>query len=45
MNEDLIKFLLERIKALENKNKELTNSNLIKTEQIERLQSVNNIKL
>ena len=37
MNEDLVKFLLERIKALENKNRELTNSDLIKTEKIEEL--------
>ena len=37
MNEDLVKFLLERIKALENQNRELTNSDLIKTEKIEEL--------
>jgi hypothetical protein len=37
MNEDLVKFLLERIKALEDKNRELTNSDLIKTEKIEEL--------
>ena len=37
MNEDLTKFLLERIKALENQNRELTNSDLIKTEKIEEL--------
>jgi|TARA_B110000967_G_C18878595_1_gene559731 hypothetical protein len=37
MNEDLTKFLLERISALENQNRELTNSNLIKTEKIEEL--------
>ena len=35
MNEDLTKFLLARISALENQNRELTNSNLVKTEQIE----------
>ena len=37
MNEDLVKFLLERIKALENQNRELTNSDLIKTEKIDEL--------
>ena len=37
MNEDLTKFLLARISALENQNRELTNSNLIKTEKIEEL--------
>tara|TARA_R110000796_G_scaffold4619_1_gene17758 strand:- start:111 stop:263 length:153 start_codon:yes stop_codon:yes gene_type:complete len=35
MNEDLTKFLLERISALENQNRELTNINMVKTEQIE----------
>ena len=37
MNEDLTKFLLERISALENANRELTNINMVKTEQIEAL--------
>ena len=37
MNEDLTKFLLARISALENQNRELTNSELVKTEQIEEL--------
>ena len=37
MNEDLTKFLLARISALENQNRELTNINLIKTEQMEAL--------
>ena len=37
MNEDLTKFLLARISALENQNRELTNSDLVKTEQIEEL--------
>ena len=37
MNEDLTKFLLARISALENQNRELTNINLVKTEQIESL--------
>tara|TARA_B100000809_G_scaffold250735_1_gene283513 strand:+ start:1144 stop:1296 length:153 start_codon:yes stop_codon:yes gene_type:complete len=37
MNEDLTKFLLERISALENANRDLTNSNIVKTEQIETL--------
>ena len=37
MNEDLTKFLLARISALENQNRELTNSDLIKTEKIEEL--------
>ena len=37
MNEDLTKFLLARISALENENRELKNSNLVKTEQIEEL--------
>ena len=37
MNEDLTKFLLARISALENQNRELTNINLVKTEQIEAL--------
>ena len=37
MNEDLTKFLLARISALENQNRELTNSYLVKTEQIEEL--------
>ena len=45
MNEDLVKFLLERIKALEDKNRELTNSDLIKTEKIEELRiEVNYLK-
>ena len=45
MNEDLVKFLLERIKALENKNRELTNSDLIKAEKIEELRiEVNYLK-
>ena len=35
MNEDLIKFLLERITALENKNRELYDAYLIKVEQLE----------
>ena len=37
MNEDLTKFLLARISALENQNRELTNSNLVKTELIDTL--------
>ena len=37
MNEDLTKFLLERISALENQNRELKNINMVKTEQIEAL--------
>ena len=37
MNEELTKFLLARISALENENRELKNSNLVKTEQIEEL--------
>ena len=37
MNEELTKFLLARISALENQNRELTNINLIKTEQMEAL--------
>ena len=37
MNEDLTKFLLARISALENENRELKNSELVKTEQIEEL--------
>tara|TARA_R110000765_G_scaffold387885_2_gene480050 strand:+ start:688 stop:840 length:153 start_codon:yes stop_codon:yes gene_type:complete len=37
MNEELIKFLLARIKALEEENRNLTNSNLVKIEQIENI--------
>ena len=37
MNEDLTKFLLARISALENENRVLKNSELVKTEQIEEL--------
>ena len=37
MNEDLTKFLLERISALENANRELTNINMVKTERIDAL--------
>tara|TARA_R110001592_G_scaffold15050_1_gene66336 strand:- start:633 stop:785 length:153 start_codon:yes stop_codon:yes gene_type:complete len=37
MNEDLTKFLLERISALESANRVLTNSNLVKTELIDTL--------
>ena len=37
MNGELIKFLLARIKALEEENRDLTNSNLVKTEQIENI--------
>jgi hypothetical protein len=35
MNEDLTKFLLERISALENQNRVLKNSNLVKTELVD----------
>ena len=37
MNEDLTKFLLERISSLENQNRELKNSNLVKTELLDTL--------
>jgi len=37
MNEDLTKFLLARITALENENRELKNSNLVKTELVDTL--------
>ena len=37
MNEDLTKFLLARISALENENRELKNINMVKTEQMEAL--------
>lgn len=37
MNEDLTKFLLERITALENKNRELNNAYLVKVEQLEEI--------
>ena len=37
MNEDLTKFLLARISALENQNRVLKNSNLVKTELIDTL--------
>ena len=37
MKEDLITFLLKRISDLEESNKDLTNSNLVKIEQIETL--------
>tara|TARA_R110000787_G_scaffold106419_1_gene214083 strand:+ start:3058 stop:3210 length:153 start_codon:yes stop_codon:yes gene_type:complete len=37
MNEDLTRFLLERISALEDANRQLTNSELVKTETIEAL--------
>lgn len=50
MNEDLTKFLLERISSLENQNRELKNINMVKTEQIEALRyelnySKNTLKL
>lgn len=37
MNEDLTKFLLARISALENRNRELYNAYLIKVEQLEEI--------
>ena len=37
MNEDLTKFLLASISALENENRELKNSNLVKTELVDTL--------
>ena len=37
MNEELTKFLLARISALENENRELKNINMVKTEQMEAL--------
>lgn len=37
MNEDLTKFLLERITALENRNRVLNNAYLVKTELVDTL--------